>query len=106
MNVNSRLQDVISLSFFDDWWQIQKFYIASDMCTDDMWMETQRRIPENTVTLPITPEIHIMQEMPVRTFWQYRYKGILRSNVAIEQIPKVVFENESLKKDILRRLNS
>ena len=52
------------------------------------------------MTLPITPEIHIMQEMPVRTFGNIVIKGILRSNVAIEQIPKVVFENESLKKKI------
>ena len=22
--------------FWDDWWQIQKFYLAGDMCTDDM----------------------------------------------------------------------
>lgn len=24
--------------FWDDWWQIQKFYLCGDMCTDDMWI--------------------------------------------------------------------
>ena len=29
--------------------------------------------------------------------WQYRYKGILRCNIAIERIPGVEFEDESLR---------
>ena len=24
--------------FWDDWWQVSTFYVAADMCTDDMWM--------------------------------------------------------------------
>lgn len=24
--------------FWDDWWQVQKFYLCGDMCTDDMWV--------------------------------------------------------------------
>ena len=32
-----------------------------------------------------------------QNFWQYRYKGILRCNIAIERIPDVEFEDESLR---------
>ena len=32
-----------------------------------------------------------------QNFWQYRYKGILRCNIAIERIPGVEFEDESLR---------
>ncbi len=36
---------MLSVCLFDDWWQIQKFYIASDMCTDDMWMGNTTQDP-------------------------------------------------------------
>ena len=84
--------------FFDDWWQIQKFYIASDMCTDDMWMGNTTQDPGEYRDLAHYTGNTYNAGNACQNFWQYRYKGILRSNVAIEQISKVVFENESLKK--------
>lgn len=30
---------------YDDWWQIYKFYVAGDMCTDDEWMGNTTQDP-------------------------------------------------------------
>lgn len=84
--------------FYDDWWQIQKFYLASDMCTDDMWMGNTTQDPGEYRDLAHYTGNTYAAGNCCQNFWQYRYKGILRSNVAIEQIPNVTFENENLKK--------
>lgn len=84
--------------FWDDWWQIQKFYLASDMCTDDMWMGNTEQDPGEYRDLAHYSGNTYNAGNACQNFWQYRYKGILRCNVAIEKIPNVDFADESLKK--------
>lgn len=84
--------------FFDDWWQIQKFYLCGDMCTDDMWMGNTEQDPgEYKALAHYTGDVQTGGNC-TQNFWQYRYKGILRCNVCLENIPKVNFSNEDLKK--------
>lgn len=84
--------------FYDDWWQIQKFYLAGDMCTDDMWMGNTTQDPgEYRALAHYTGDTQTGGNC-AQNFWQYRYKGILRCNIAIQRIPSVTFENEGLKK--------
>lgn len=84
--------------FWDDWWQIQKFYLAGDMCTDDMWMgNTAQDLGEYKALAHYTGDTQTGGNC-AQNFWQYRYKGILRCNIAIQRIPNVTFEDENLKK--------
>lgn len=83
---------------FDDWWQIYKFYLAADMCTDDMWMGNTTQDPGEYRDLAHYTGNTYNAGNCCQNFWQYRYKGILRCNVAIERIPGVSFENDNLKK--------
>lgn len=85
--------------FYDDWWQIQKFYLTGDMCTDDMWVGNTTGEDQGAYRdlAHYTGNSYSAGE-GCQNFWQYRYKGILRCNVAIERILLVTFENESLKK--------
>jgi len=84
--------------FSDDWWQIQQFYIIGDMCTDDMWMGNTTQDPGSYRDLAHYTGNTYSAGTGCQNFWQYRYKGILKCNVAIERIPGVTFQNESLKK--------
>ena len=36
---------------YDDWWQIYKFYVAGDMCTDDEWMGNTTQEPGDYLPL-------------------------------------------------------
>lgn len=84
--------------FYDDWWQVQKFYLVGDMCTDDMWMgNTSQGEGEYKPLAHYTGNTQDGGNC-CQNFWQYRYKGILRCNIAIQRIPGVSFENENLKK--------
>ncbi len=81
--------------FFDDWWQIAKFTLTCDMSTDDMWMgNTTQDASEHRdfAHYAGNPQAKVALD-----YWQYRYKGILRSNICIERIPKSPISNESLK---------
>lgn len=83
--------------FFDDWWQVQNFIVISDMCTDDMWMGNTSQEPGGYRTLAhYTGDTQTASEM-CQAYWQYRYKGILRCNLAIQRIPNVVFNDDKLK---------
>ena len=46
--------------FWDDWWQIQKFYLCGDMCTDDMWIRELMKIWH------FLQAIHMVEENVVR----------------------------------------
>ena len=83
--------------FYDDWWQIQKFYLAGDMCTDDMWMGNTTQDPGEYRDLAHYTGNTYSAGNCCQNFWQYRYKGILRCNVAIDRIPAVEFTDESLR---------
>lgn len=87
-----------SIFFLDDWWQIQEFYIVSDMCTDDMWLgNTSQEQSEYRPLAHYTGDTQVASNK-CQSFWQYRYKGIFRCNVAINRIPDVEFKDESLRK--------
>lgn len=87
--------------FCDDWWQIQKFYLAGDMCTDDMWMGNTTQDPGEYKALAHYTGDTQTGGQCAQNFWQYRYKGILRCNLVIEKIPGVAFDDESLKKRLI-----
>lgn len=83
--------------FYDDWWQVQKFYLCGDMCTDDMWMGNTGQDASAYEDLAFyTGDAYGGGECG-QNFWQYRYKGILRCNIAIERIPAVEFNDETLR---------
>lgn len=85
--------------FWDGWWQIRKFVLAADMCTDDMWMgNTTQDASEYRDLAHYTGN---PQTDATQNFWQYRYKGILRTNVCIERIPASPISNEALKKRLV-----
>ena len=83
--------------FWDDWWQVQKFYLCGDMCTDDMWMGNTTQDPGEYRDLAHYTGNTYSAGNCCQNFWQYRYKGILRCNVAIDRIPAVEFTDESLR---------
>jgi hypothetical protein len=85
--------------FWDDWWQIAKFTLTCDMCTDDMWMgNTTQDASEHYDFAHYSgnPQAEVAQN-----YWQYRYKGILRSNVCIERIPDAPIGDEKLKERMI-----
>lgn len=83
--------------FYDDWWQIQKFYLVGDMCTDDMWIGNTEQPASDYEDLALYTGIATAGGGCCQNFWQYRYKGILRCNIAIEKIPAVEFTDETLR---------
>jgi hypothetical protein len=85
--------------FWDDWWQIAKFTLTCDMCTDDMWMgNTTQDASEHRDFAHYTgnPQAEVQQN-----YWQYRYKGILRTNICIRRIPDAPISNETLRKRMI-----
>ncbi|WP_321478977.1 RagB/SusD family nutrient uptake outer membrane protein [uncultured Bacteroides sp.] len=85
--------------YWDDWWQIAKFTMASDMCTDDMWIGNTTEDAGDYRDLA-----HYTgngQTNATQNYWQYRYKGILRCNIAIEKIPGAPISNETLRKRLI-----
>lgn len=81
--------------FWDGWWQVQKFVLASDMCTDDMWMGNTTQDAGEYRDLAHYTGNSLTDA--TQNFWQYRYKGILRSNICIERISNSPIKNEELK---------
>ena len=79
------------------WWTVERVWILSDMCTDDYWMGNTSQNQEEYISLAHYQGVG-QSNGSISDFWQYRYKGILRCNVAIERIPGVSFENDNLKK--------
>lgn len=82
---------------WDDWWQIYKHYNATDMCTDDEWMGNTTQDPGEYRDIAHYTGNTVNAGNAVQNFWQYRYKGILRCNVAIERIPTVEFNDTTLR---------
>lgn len=82
----------------DDWWQIYKMYDAADMCTDDMWMGNTTQDPGDYYHLAHYSGNTVQAGNSCQNFWQYRYKGILQCNIAIQKIPNVKFNDAALGK--------
>lgn len=71
---------------YNDWWQVGKFWNMTDMSTDDCWMGNTTQDQSDYYSIVHYQGVGQSNES-VANFWQYRYKGILRCNVAIERIP-------------------
>ncbi|MDR2916387.1 MAG: RagB/SusD family nutrient uptake outer membrane protein [Tannerella sp.] len=85
--------------FWDDWWQIAKFTLNCDMCTDDMWMGNTTQDASGFNDLA-----HYSgngQTDATQNYWQYRYKGIMRTNICIERIPGATISDEVLRKRMI-----
>lgn len=85
--------------FWDDWWQVSTFYVASDMCTDDMWMGNTSQSQSDWIRM--SHYGNPKQDGKIKDFWQYRYKGILRCNIVIDRIPASPITNETLRKRMI-----
>lgn len=85
--------------FWDDWWQVATFYVASDMCTDDMWMGNTTQ--EQSDWIRMAHYGNPAQDGKIKDFWQYRYKGILRCNIVIDNVPNAPITNETLRKRMI-----
>ena len=85
----------------DDWWQIYKHYGSIDMCTDDEWMGNTTQDPGDYYHLAHYSGNTVSAGNSVQNFYQYRYKGILQCNIAIEKIPTVQFNDEAYEKRLI-----
>lgn len=85
--------------FWDDWWQISTFYVGTDMCTDDMWMGNTTQSQEDWIRMAHfgNPK----HDGKIKDFWQFRYKGILRSNIVINKVKNAPITNEILRGRII-----
>jgi len=81
--------------FFDDWWQIQAPYVGFDMSTDDLWMGNTTQSQSDWMRMAHygNPKA----DGPLSNFWQYRYKGILRCNIVINNVPDAPIDDEDLR---------
>ena len=81
------------------WWQIQNPWLLFEMCTDDAWMGNTTQSQSDYISLAHY-QGHGASNGVISNFWQYRYKGILRCNIAIERIG--AFETEDQEDVALR----
>ena len=85
----------------DDWWQIYKHYGLVDMCTDDEWMGNTTQEPGDYLPLSHYTGNTIEGGNAVQNFYQYRWKGILQCNIAIQKIPELAFNDEAYKNRLI-----
>lgn len=80
---------------WDDWWQTDLMNLLSDMASDDLWMgnTTQSASEYEMVAHYNNPKA----AGPLSNYWQYRYKGILRCNIAIERIANATIADTELR---------
>lgn len=81
---------------FGGWWNINTVWLLSEMCSDDGWMGNTTQSQSDYISLAHYQGTG-QSNGAISNFWQYRYKGILRCNVAIERIPQAPILNEDLK---------
>lgn len=80
---------------FGGWWQINTVWLLSDMCSDDAWMGNTSQ--ESDYTSLAHFQSNGQSNGLISNFWQYRYKGILRCNIAIDKIPQSPITNQTVK---------
>lgn len=81
---------------FGGWWNINTVWLLSEMCSDDGWMGNTSQNQSDYISLAHYQGTG-QSNGAISNFWQYRYKGILRCNVAVERISEANLADESLK---------
>lgn len=81
---------------FSGWWNINTVWLLSEMCSDDGWMGNTSQSQSDYISLAHYQGTG-QSNGAISNFWQYRYKGILRCNVAIERISEAKLADETLK---------
>lgn len=75
------------------WWKIERMWVLADMCTDDYWMGNTGQPQEEYISLAHYQGVG-QSNGSISDFWQYRYKGILRCNIALDRIPSVDMDDK------------
>lgn len=78
------------------WWNINTVWLLSEMCSDDAWMGNTIQSQSDYISLAHY-QGNGASNGPISNFWQYRYKGILRCNVAIGRISNTELEDKELQ---------
>lgn len=78
------------------WWNINTVWLLSEMCSDDAWMGNTTQGQSDYISLAHY-QGNGASNGPISNFWQYRYKGILRCNVAIDRISNAELEDKELQ---------
>lgn len=78
------------------WWNINTVWLLSEMCSDDAWMGNTTQSQSGYISLAHY-QGNGASNGPISNFWQYRYKGILRCNVAIDRISNTELEDKELQ---------
>lgn len=78
------------------WWNINTVWLLSEMCSDDAWMGNTTQSQSDYISLAHY-QGNGASNGPISNFWQYRYKGILRCNVAIDRISNTELEDKELQ---------
>lgn len=81
---------------FGGWWNINTVWLLSEMCSDDGWMGNTTQSQSDYISLAHY-QGNGQSNGAISNFWQYRYKGILRCNVAIERISQSPMTNVAKK---------
>lgn len=81
------------------WWTSERMWILADMCTDDYWMGNTSQNQEEYISLAHYQGVG-QSNGSISDFWQYRYKGILSCNIALDRIPAVNMD-ENIKKRLI-----
>lgn len=78
------------------WWNINTVWLLSEMCSDDAWIGNTTQSQSDYISLAHY-QGNGASNGPISNFWQYRYKGILRCNVAIDRISNAELEDKELQ---------
>lgn len=78
------------------WWNINTVWLLSEMCSDDAWMGNTTQSQSDYISLAHY-QGNGASNGPISNFWQYRYKGILRCNVAIDRISNTELKDKELQ---------
>ena len=85
---------------FGGWWNINTVWLLSEMCSDDGWMGNTTQSQSDYISLAHYQGTG-QSNGAISNFWQYRYKGILRCNVAVERISQSEFSDEDMKNRLI-----
>lgn len=78
---------------FNGWWQVNTVWLLSEMTSDDGWMGNTTQ--QSDYTSLAFFQSNGQSNGLISNFWQYRYKGILRTNIAINKIAEAPITDEA-----------